>query len=400
MKWLFWASAGLIAYTYFGYPFWLWLRCKWRPTSVRLGSLQPPVSFVMVVRNEDQVLERKLENLLVADYPPELLDIVVVSDGSSDATDAILRRYAQNTRVNVVLNQLSRGKAAGLNDALQLAQGDIVIFTDARQYIEPNAVSRLMENFADASVGCVSGELMLGDPNSGQSSRGPGLYWRIEKIIRELESRSGSVVGATGALYAVRRELIPSLPAGTILDDLYIPMHAIRTGKRVIFEPRARAWDSPNLGRNREFTRKVRTLSGNYQLLRLAPWLLSRSNPVRFQFISHKLLRLVVPFALLTMFISSVLIHGSFYRGMLILQIVSYGLSLLALVQLKTGPLSRISDAALTFVFLNTAAFVAFVNFVTGRKIVWMRGAQIDPVSLGPKSTAADRKMSGLTNIG
>jgi poly-beta-1,6-N-acetyl-D-glucosamine synthase len=400
MKWIFWGSAGLIAYTYFGYPFWLWLRSRWRFHPVDSGSLPLSAAFVMVVRNEEQVLEQKLQNLLAADYPPERLDIVVVSDGCSDGTDAILRRYAQNPRIKVVRNQLSRGKAAGLNDALQLAQGEIVIFTDARQSIEKTAVARLMENFADPSVGCVSGELMLGDPASGQTSRGPGLYWRIEKIIRELESNSGSVVGATGALYAVRRELIPSLPAGTILDDVYIPMQVVRKGKRIIFEPGARAWDRPDLGRDREFARKVRTLSGNYQLLRLAPWLLSRSNPLRFEFISHKVLRLGVPFALVLLVITSALLREPFYRSMLFVQMAGYGLSLLALAHVKTGPLNRISDAALTFVLLNTAALVAFLNFVSGRKVVWVRGAQADPASMGRTGTAAERKMPGLTDIG
>ena len=124
-----------------------------------------------------------------------------------------------------------------------------------------------------------------------------GLYWRIEKRVRELEAASGSVVGATGALYAVRRELVPEVPAETILDDVFIPMNVARKGLRVGFDPRARAWDTPDLGREREFRRKVRTLTGNYQLLQLAPWLLRRENPLRFDFISHKLTRLVVPFA-------------------------------------------------------------------------------------------------------
>src|SRR5439155_24991735 len=132
----------------------------------------------------------------------------------------------------------------------------------------------------------------------------------------------------------------------------------------VVFEPRARAWDLPNLGRDREFARKVRTLGGNYQLLRLAPWLLSASNPLRFEFISHKVLRLLVPFALVILLITSAWIAGPFYRSILVVQIACYGLSLLALAQVKTGPLSRISDAALTFVVLNTAALLAFLNFI------------------------------------
>lgn len=373
MKWAFWASAFLIAYTYAGYMGWLWLRaCLW-PWPVLRSQQEPYVSVVMVVRNEELCIEAKLRNLLELDYPQALYQIVVVSDGSTDGTDAILREHAQDSRVQIATNQLPRGKASGLNDAISLAAGEVVVFTDVRQQIESGAVRLLLENFADPHVGCVSGALILGDPDSGEAGKGMGLYWRLEKKIRELESASGSVVGATGALYAVRREWLTPVPEGTVLDDVYIPMHVVKQGKRVIFEPRARAWDSPDLGAEREFSRKVRTLSGNYQLVQLAPWLLSRGNPLRFEFVSHKLLRLAVPFALTVLLIASIFLSGPLYRSALLLQVVFYGLSLLALLHLTRGPLARISDVALTFVVLNGAAAVAFVNFLIGRKAVWVR---------------------------
>jgi len=193
----------------------------------------------------------------------------------------------------------------------------------------------------------------------------------VEKLVRELESASGSVVGATGAIYAVRRDLLTPLKPGTILDDVLIPMNVVRQGARVVFDARARAWDSPNLGTEREFARKVRTLGGNYQLLQLSPWLLTRANPIRFEFVSHKLLRLVAPFALLLILLSSLLLRQPVYRAALLLQAMFYGLSLLKLGGLVRGPLARVGDAALTFVVLNTAAVVAFANFITGRKAVW-----------------------------
>lgn len=168
---IFWGSAAVIAYTYFGYPGWLWLRKRWRSKDVMRGPYVPFVSIVMVVRNEEQALRRKLENLLSLDYPAELVQLIVVSDGSTDQTQDILHEYASNPRFNVVLNQLSRGKASGLNDAFELAQGEIVVFTDARQEIEPCALRMLLENFADPQVGCVSGELMLGDPKTGKLTK-------------------------------------------------------------------------------------------------------------------------------------------------------------------------------------------------------------------------------------
>jgi cellulose synthase/poly-beta-1,6-N-acetylglucosamine synthase-like glycosyltransferase len=291
-----------------------------------------------------------------------------------------------------MMKPVSQGKAAGLNDAIQLATGDVLLFTDARQHIETGALRFLIENFADPEVGAASGELMLGDPAGGETGKGMGLYWRIEKKIRELESASGSVPGATGALYCARRGLLASssstsspwpsstsssaplpLPEGTILDDVLLPMQIVRQGYRVVFDSRARAWDAPDLGEGREFSRKVRTLSGNYQLLQIAPWLLRAENPIRFEFISHKLSRLAVPFALLALLLASTLLPQPIYRAALGAQLAFYALSLAALAGVKIGPLARIADPARTFVVLNSAAVVAFINFVTGRKAVWVR---------------------------
>jgi len=379
IKYIFWFAAALVGYSYLGYPVWLWLRSRWSPRPVRRGSSTsasaPTVSAVMVVRNEEATIARKLDNLLTLDYPAEKLDVVVVSDGSSDRTPAILADYARNPRVQTSLKQLSQGKAAGLNDAIQLATGDVLLFTDSRQQIESGALRLLIENFADPDVGAASGELMLGDPTSGETGKGMGLYWRVEKKVRELESASGSVPGATGAIYCARRSLLMSspLPEGTILDDVLLPMQVVRQGSRVIFDSRARAWDSPDLGEGREFSRKVRTLSGNYQLLQIAPWLLSSRNAIRFEFVSHKLSRLAVPFALLALLGASMFLPSPFYRAALVAQIAFYALSLAAVAGVKIGPLSRIADPARTFVVLNSAAMVAFVNFVTGRKAVWVR---------------------------
>lgn len=373
MRWVFWAAAVVIVDAYVGYPVWLWLRSWWSPRPVLRGSVEPTVSAAMVVRNEEGAIAAKLDNLFALDYPAEKLEIVVISDGSDDGTAGILEGLQTDPRVRILLKSLSQGKAAGLNDAMKMASGEIVFFTDVRQTIEPGALRCLLENFADPEVGCASGELMLGQPGSGETGKGMGLYWRIEKRIRELESASYSVAGATGAIYCARRALLDPLPMGTILDDVLLPMQIVRKGSRVVFDSRARAWDLPDLGQKREFARKVRTLSGNYQLLQLAPWLLSAKNPIRFEFISHKLLRLAVPFALLAVFVASLFLPQPFYRAALLAQILFYGLSLAAIAGLNIGPLSRVADAARTFVVLNSAAMVAFVNFVTGRKAIWIR---------------------------
>ena len=373
MKWLFWGSAAVISFTYMGYPGWLWLRSRWRRNPVKREPGAAALSVVMVVRNEEEVLDRKLRNLMDLNYPAHLREIIVVSDGSDDGTNEILSRWSKYPEIRVTIYARPRGKAACLNDAINIASGEIIVFTDSRQQIEHDALRFLAENFADPTVGCASGELLLGEPESGESAKGMGLYWRIEKKVRELESASGSVVGATGALYAVRRHLLAPVPPETILDDVYIPMNVVRQGFRVIFDARARAWDAPNLGATREFARKVRTLSGNYQLIQLAPWLLRSSNPLRFEFVCHKLLRLTVPFALAIALVSSAFLQGPIYRLALILQLGFYALSLLGIAQFRRGPVAKLADAAFTFVVLNTAAAVAFANFVTGKKVVWIR---------------------------
>jgi poly-beta-1,6-N-acetyl-D-glucosamine synthase len=371
MRWLFWGSAAIIVYTFLGYAAWLWLRGRLYARPVERSRHLPLITIAMVVRNEETTLARKLQNLAELDYPQDRVQVVVVSDGSTDATDEILAQHASNPRFRVITSSQPRGKASGLNDAVRAATGEVVVFMDARQYVEPQAVRLLLENFADPRIGCASGELMLGDPSLGETATGMGLYWRIEKKIREMESASGSVVGATGAIYAARRDLLVPVPPNTILDDVYLPMSIVKQGARVVFDSRARAWDSPNLGEQREFTRKVRTLSGNYQLLKLAPWLLTRENPLRFEFFSHKLLRLVMPLALALTLISSGLLHRTIYLVAFVGQVALYGAALLAIAKIRLGPLARIADPASTFLTLNLAAFVAFIKFVTGQGIVW-----------------------------
>lgn len=373
MKATFWCAAALVFYTYFGYAIWLWILSHVRPCRVRRASCLPFVSVVMVVRDEEKTLLRKLQNLTTLNYPQERVEFIVASDGSKDSTERILLQAAEDRRFKVLIFADPKGKAARLNDALDVARGDMVLFVDARQQIEPDALRLLMENFAEKTVGCASGELMLGDVESGEAEMGMGIYWRIEKKIRELESLSGSVVGATGALYAARRALWVAIPPDTILDDVYLPLQVARQGARVVFDERARAWDSPDLGAGREFRRKVRTLTGNYQLLQVAPWVLGGKNPLRFRFISHKLLRLLVPFALAAMLVASLFILHPLYRVFFFLQLFFYALSLLALAGVPKGPVARVANAALALIVLNTAAVVAFASFLTRRKEVWIR---------------------------
>jgi cellulose synthase/poly-beta-1,6-N-acetylglucosamine synthase-like glycosyltransferase len=338
------------------------------------APITPTVSIVMAVRNEASRIARKLDNLAALDYPAGHLQVVVASDGSTDGTNELLRSRL-STSVKAVFVEQHLGKAACLNRALEVASGEIVVFTDVRQMIEPGALRDLLANFADPSVGCVSGELMFGDFfGNGGIAQSLGLYWRMEKQIRRLESQTGSVVGATGAFYAARRSLVPALPAGTLLDDVYIPVMIARAGARVLFEPNARAWDNVVEEASTEFRRKVRTLTGNFQLLRLAPWLLNPFQPLWFRFLSHKMSRLAVPW----MMIFAAVIAAWVRDVASVAYLAAFALLILAaaLALFVRGPgvIIRVCKTAQAFVVLNTAAAMAFINFVMNQYGVWRQG--------------------------
>jgi poly-beta-1,6-N-acetyl-D-glucosamine synthase len=373
MSFLFWSSLTLIVGAYAGYPIYLYVRARLWPRPIRRLRLSPTVSVVVAVHNEERYLPTKIRNLAEIDYPAELLQIIVVSDGSTDGTNSILESWHDPPfRTAIVTGH--RGKAAAINCGLGAACGELVVFTDARQTLAPDALRQLTAAFGDTSVGCVSGELMIGQNQTGAGGEGVGLYWRLEKKMRHWEGLAGSMVGATGALYAVRRELIVGLPEETILDDVYIPLHVALQGRRVVFEPQARVFDPLTPDLRQEFQRKLRTLFGNYQLLRLAPWILTRPNPLRTQFVFHKLLRLLVPFALIGVMVSTFSMRtASFYGVVLALQLLFYALAALKAGHARFGAVSRLSDISLAFIVLNSAAAIALVYFVLGRKPIWVR---------------------------
>lgn len=373
MKWLFWISVAAVAYAYVGYPLVLWVQARLHSRHIAKSPITPTISIVISVHNEAARLPSKLRNLAALDYPRERCQVVVASDGSTDGTNELL---AGNHSVRSAICPVNRGKAAALNAALAVATGEIVVFTDVRQEIEISAVRELVANFADSTVGCVSGELMLRSPGSDNRENGVSMYWRLEKLIRKLEAATGSVVGATGAIYAVRRSLVPVLPEGTLLDDVYIPLAVARQQYRVVFEPAARAWDDAAAAGEQEFRRKVRTLAGNYQLLQIAPWLLSSSNRLRFRFLSHKLARLAVPFLLVSIFLSSVALWGNeFYRLVVALQAIFY---LLAIIGLWTQTSSCFTAVPASFCLLNAAAAAALFSFLRYRNspmLLWKKDA-------------------------
>jgi cellulose synthase/poly-beta-1,6-N-acetylglucosamine synthase-like glycosyltransferase len=324
---------------YVGYPALLALWARLRPRSHQIDpQYLPSVSIVVAARNEARRLPGRIENLLAVDYPAERLEIIVVSNGSADRTAQAIAPYLGATgraRPRVRLIELeAAGKATALNAGVAAARHDVLLFADARQRFARETVRQLVNNLADPTVGAVSGELVL-DCELGSTTStigdGVGAYWRYEKFIRKLESRIDSTIGATGAVYAMRRTLWRELPPGTLLDDVLAPMRVVLAGSRVVFDERARAFDVTPPNAAIEVQRKTRTLAGNYQLAALEPRLLVPfANRVWLQFWSHKLGRLLVPYALVALFVASaVLAPGRpFYMAMTAAQVLFYALAL------------------------------------------------------------------------
>jgi biofilm PGA synthesis N-glycosyltransferase PgaC len=349
MEALFWCSLGFIVYAYVGYPA---LLAAWtRAVASREGSIpnragtsefpsvirdsRPPrVSVIIAARNEAQRLPSRIDNILASDYPMDRIEIIVASDGSSDDTAAALAPYRDRVRLLLLPGG---GKAAALNAAVLQARHPILVFADARQRFAADAIRRMVAAFSDPKIGAVSGELIIDCEQGGDAAQrstigdGVGAYWKYEKWLRRREALVGSSVGVTGAVYAMRRWLWQPLPTDAILDDVLGPMRIVQRGYRVIFEPAAQAFDQAASDAAAELRRKVRTLAGNFQLLRYEPRLLVPGrNPVWLQFLSHKLARLFVPYALITLFVSSAWLAAAswFYAMAFAGQAMFYGLAL------------------------------------------------------------------------
>ncbi|MBN1270297.1 MAG: glycosyltransferase family 2 protein [Kiritimatiellae bacterium] len=375
--WVFWICGAGLLYIYLGYPVLVWALATLRPRPVRKAPFSGRVSVVVVAYNEETSVERKIRSLLTSDNAAQMGEIIVASDGSTDGTVEKVGGLG-DSRIHVRAFTERRGKPAVLNDVVPECAHPVVVLTDARQEVEAGSLSVLLSNFADPAVGVVSGELVFRRrENATVTARGIDFYWRYEKFIRKHEARFASVPGATGALYAIRKELFAPIPAECLLDDVAIPMQAVLSGRRCVFEEGAVVYDEPLQDTAREATRKRRTIAGNAQFIKLFPaWLLPWRNPIWFQFVSHKMSRLLSPFLLALLFAANVvLVRDAFYVVLLVGQAAFYALAAVGALARGPGRGPRALGAPLVFVSLNFTILLALWDACRGRfRAAWTRG--------------------------
>ena len=374
MEALFWVSVLGVGYTYLLYPLLLWLLTCWRrpPAYPELREL-PSVSLIISAYNEAAVIGEKLDNSLGLEYPPGKLQIVVVSDGSQDGTDQIAAGYAGQ---GVLLHRMEArsGKTAAQNAGVRLATGEVLVFTDANSLYTPVALVELMRPFADPAVGCVCGELEYLNPGGEGAGKGEGFYWRYEQFLKNRESRWCSLVGANGAIYALRRELFDEL-APEIISDFIMPLRVWRKGFRVVYAPRARALEHSGKSFGEEFRRRTRIIARSLHGLRSEAGVLNPFAHPGFalQVFSHKVLRWLVPLFLLCALVSSgLLCREQPYRGLFWAQVVFYLLALAG--NLAPSWLGRLGLFYIPahFCAINLGALTGMLQFLAGnRYTVW-----------------------------
>lgn len=382
---VFWACLLLVAHTYLLYPIFLVLASTlvqvgrdWRYLRTRQDRRPraatdpfPSVTLIVPAYNEERHLPDKLANLRALDYPPDRLEVIFVSDGSTDRTADILRAVEDPAIRSLVLPARS-GKCNALNRAAAAARHDVLVFSDAATLFAPNAIRALVRHFADSRVGVVCGALQF--EATAESRKTEGVYWGYESMLRLMEGRLGVTLVASGAIYAVRRSCYPTLAADTLTDDLAVPLAVRRLGFRVLYDPEARATDFAASNVAGEFTRRVRVATGSFRCLR--DLVRTPMSPLTaFAFFSHKLLRWVLPFLLLGLFASSVALWGEpFYRAVLIAQILFYLWAALGFLGRRRMQGIRYALFAYYLLAIHLAYLVGFLHFLGGRReATWQR---------------------------
>ncbi|MFL6257461.1 MAG: glycosyltransferase family 2 protein [Pyrinomonadaceae bacterium] len=382
---LFWASACALLYAYAGYPLLVWAVARLRPRPVRRAACEPTVSVVITAYNEERDLAAKLENTLQLDYDHAKLEVIVASDCSNDRTDEIARGFAaRGVRLHRQAERL--GKTAAQNAAVELARGEVILFSDATTLYQRDVLRALVPNFADPSVGCVAGHLVYVDPARTGTGAGARSYWGYETFLRRQESRAGSLIGAPGALYAVRRAAYVPL-YHEACSDFIIATKMVEQGLRAVYEPAAVCTEETNRRPGREMSMRVRVIAQTLTDLWRHRALF---NPLRggfysVQLVSHKVMRYLVPlFLACILAASAALAPGSrFYAVLLAGQLLFYAAALAGWLLGRAGVRSRPLALPAYFVLANVACVLAFYKFLRGERFArWDTAREAEGVSV------------------
>lgn len=376
----FWLSAAVVVYSYLGYPLLIWWLTRHRQAAdhgTAPDESLPTASLLIAAHNESEVIEARIRNALALDYPADKLEIVVASDGSTDGTNEIVRRFL-GSRVRLLEFAPRRGKASVLNGALHHLRGELVMFSDANTLWDNAAARGLARWFSDPAVGVVCGRLNLVDAASGNNV--DSLYWRYETFLKRCEARLGVLLGANGAIYALRRGLFEPIPNDTIIDDFVIPLSAyLRSGCRMIYDPSATATEETPAHLGCEFRRRTRIGAGGFQsiarLRSLTNW---RHGWLAFAFVSHKLCRWLAPFALLTCLAANVaLVETPCFGKLLAIQAAFYSLAAVGGFVHGRHPVCRVVRATTLFAGVNLALLVGCWRWLSGhQRGIWHRTAR------------------------
>lgn len=376
-KLFFWTMIFLIAYSYFLYPIFLVLFSLFKkPIEINSnGSYIPSVSMVISAYNEEKVIEEKIKNCLTLDYPKEKLEIVVGSDGSTDNTVCIVAKFSDQA-IRFWNFPKRMGKVNVLNKITPYLTSQIVVFSDANTMYEADAIKELVKPFSNSKIGCVCGKLVLKKPNENCGGEFEGFYWQYESFLKKYEGRYGSLLGANGGIYAIRKNLFEILPSNTLIEDFVLPMKILSRGYNVYFAPDAIATEETSRTIHEESRRKTRIGAGDYQALTLTlPMLnISRGFP-SFAYWSHKVLRWLVPFFLIFLLLLNLLLLGkAIYQLLFIIQSMVYMGAFIGYMLSKRKRNIKLFSILYYFIVMNTSLLIGFFRFFSGmQSVAWER---------------------------
>ncbi len=388
LKIFFWTSLFIVFYSYLGYGILLWCLVKLKKIFSKPGSgkvnasFQPEVALVIAAYNEEDYIEEKIENSLQLDYPKDLLELIFITDGSTDRTPEIISKYPS---IKLLHQPERKGKSAAMNRSIEHINSSIIVFCDANTTLNKDCIKEIIKHYFDPKVGGVAGEkkIIEKDINTAASS-GEGFYWRYESFLKKLDSDLYSTVGAAGELFSIRKKLFEPAPEGTIIEDFVQSMKVCTKGYVLRYEPNAYAAEAPSASIEEEMKRKVRICAGAFQAMILLKELFNvfRYPILSFQFISHRVLRWTIcPIALIVLLLSntSIVLMGAtkFYTLVLILQCGFYAMAIAGWMLANRRIQVKILHVAFYFLFMNLAVFLGFRRFLRNKQsVLWEKASR------------------------